>query len=53
MTKKLNFVVGFDSSSAPATIPVKDLPGKSPPVASPPRDAPKEPPFSGRVSPGI
>ncbi|KAG2299574.1 hypothetical protein Bca52824_036046 [Brassica carinata] len=52
-------VVSVPNAPAPATIPVKDLPGKSPPVlpvitpvASPPRDAPKEPPFSGRVSPG-
>ncbi|XP_013611579.1 PREDICTED: receptor-like serine/threonine-protein kinase ALE2 isoform X4 [Brassica oleracea var. oleracea] len=39
--------------NAPA--PVKDLPGKSPPVQpviTPVASPPKEPPFSGRVSPG-
>ncbi|KAJ0266929.1 Protein kinase superfamily protein [Hirschfeldia incana] len=52
-------VVSIPNAPAPVTIPVKDLPGKSPPVqpvitpvATPPRDAPKEPPFSGSVSPG-
>lgn len=48
--------MGFESSSAPATIPVKDLPGKSPPVQpviTPVASPPREPPFSGRVSPGI
>ncbi|CAH8381627.1 unnamed protein product [Eruca vesicaria subsp. sativa] len=52
-------IVSVPNAPAPATIPVKDLPGKSPPVqpvitpvASPPRDASKEPPLAGRVSPG-
>ncbi|XP_010443348.1 PREDICTED: receptor-like serine/threonine-protein kinase ALE2 isoform X2 [Camelina sativa] len=55
-------IVSVPVAPAPATLPVKDLPGNSPlvqpiaPTASPPqfipRDAPKEPPFSGRVTPG-
>ncbi|CAH8279934.1 unnamed protein product [Arabidopsis lyrata] len=55
-------IVLVPNAPAPAAIPVKDLPGTSPPVqpitpvASPPPfvpgDAPKEPPFSGRVTPG-
>ncbi|KAG7538246.1 Protein kinase domain [Arabidopsis suecica] len=55
-------IVLVPNAPAPATVPVKDLPGTSPPVqpitpvASPPQfvpgDAPKEPPFSGRVTPG-
>ncbi|KAL0734920.1 hypothetical protein Bca4012_011130 [Brassica carinata] len=48
-------VVSVPNAPAPVTIPVKDLPGKSPPVLpviTPVASPPKEPPFSGRVSPG-
>ncbi|KFK27245.1 hypothetical protein AALP_AA8G357000 [Arabis alpina] len=54
-------VVSVPIAPAPSTVPVKDLPVNSPPVqpitpiASPPqfipRDAPKESPSSGRVTP--
>ncbi|KAL1217421.1 Receptor-like serine/threonine-protein kinase ALE2 [Cardamine amara subsp. amara] len=54
-------ILPVPNAPAPSTLPVKDLPGNSPPVqpitpvASPPqfipRDAPKEPPFSGRATP--
>ncbi|KAL0646735.1 hypothetical protein Bca4012_045026 [Brassica carinata] len=48
-------IVSVPNAPAPATIPVKDLPGKSPPVQpviTPVASPPREPPFSGRVSPG-